>query len=369
MFYYAGREGTLVAEAQRRPELCLSLYTTLEWARELAGPGGVSAALPLDRLAALRGIAPRTLRDHLAGLERLGLLERRYAGQLGIALCVLSVSEPEEGCELEAGSFAAVAEWRSDDAAGAPGADKVALLTAAGVYLPVARALASRPWVTREIIAAWIEELRRVPAVRNLAAVLVYRLQEPSRCLPIPGQGSGPGVAPAPLHDREQRRSGDPGGPHAAAGAPHDIVSRNEPVEPGRADAAHSARGPAESADHVTASGSAVERRRAALPQPMEPSDSDPPTEAGATDALVALWERIRLAMATRLGADVNRLWLERARPQSCSDGVLLLTVPTALGAEWLNVAGAPRCYDAICEAAGRRLLLRFVPANARDCL
>jgi len=73
--------------------------------------------------------------------------------------------------------------------------------------------------------------------------------------------------------------------------------------------------------------------------------------------------------MAGRLGPDVDRVWLEHARPLSCADGVLILGIPTALGAEWLNLAGVPRCYEAIQEAAGRPLLLRFVPAGARDCL
>lgn len=352
------------------PKNCLypALCETLVWVRDLTASGDVSAALPLDRLAVLRGIAPRTLRDHLARLEHAGLLQRRYAGQRGISLCVLSQAEAEEGCTPEAGAVEALA-GPSDSAASAPGVapDKVALLTAAGVYLPVARALAGRPWVTAEIIAAWVEELSRISAVRNLAAVLVYRLQEPSRCLPLPRHDSDHGAMRVRQHARGNRDSWDAEEPEMTILGHRDVEGRDRAAQLGRALAGHPARDAVGSAAAVAGT-NAGERVRVQFSRGEEQADAELRAVDSAADAVVALWEPIRVAMATRLGPDVDRLWLQRARPQSLSDGVLLLTVPTALGAEWLNLSGAPRCYEAICEAAGRQLLLRFVPAGSRDC-
>lgn len=60
MFYHRCVSGM----AAYGTELFPALFETLVWARDLAASGDVSAALPLIRLAVLRGIAPRTLRDH-----------------------------------------------------------------------------------------------------------------------------------------------------------------------------------------------------------------------------------------------------------------------------------------------------------------
>ncbi len=351
-------------------DLFPALHETLDWARSLTAPGVDARPLPLAALAALRGVAPRTLRAHLARLEQLGLLERRYAGQCGISLHITAAAGECDGPGREAPRpLSQVTPERSDgrvdrpvdaDRAGraveaansdAKAAEAVALLTAAGVFPRVAAALGAKPWITPEIIAAWIHELGRVREVRNLAAVLVYRLQDPARCLPPPGAGTPDGPAlgrvlggrAARDHCADNERDGPGPATSGDVGAAKDVGAA-QPVRPGA-------------------------RLRVLLSRAVPEGEPSSAEVVSPSEPLAALWERVRQAMAGRLGPDVDRVWLEHARPLSCADGVLILGIPTALGAEWLNLAGVPRCYEAIQEAAGRPLLLRFVPASARDCL
>lgn len=132
---------------------------------------GETQPLPIAKLAALRGVAPRTIREHLRRLEELGCVRRRRVGPRGLALTLVR-GRPTD-CD-------AVPEQEADrDAC-------VTVLTEAGVYPQLARELAHRPWVTAALAAAWIAELEATPGIRNLAAVLVHTLRSPERCLPAP---------------------------------------------------------------------------------------------------------------------------------------------------------------------------------------
>ncbi|MHB1317881.1 MAG: hypothetical protein ACYCYF_04590 [Anaerolineae bacterium] len=334
----------LAPREQHMAGLGLSMRITLEWARELTAPEGESAPMPLSRLADLRRIAPRTLREHLARLEGLGLLTRVYAGQAGLSIRILAApSDPDPARDPLDESLLPAASGPPVQPVSGLVRDSIDLLTRAGVYPQLARSLARKPWVTPDLIAAWVHELRHIRAVRVLAAVLVHTLQDPERCLPPPAP---PAVAP---------RSGQDGERDAPAGS----RPLSEQSFPGQA-------------EHASSAGSRLAEtppERVQLSRSVEVSTHSAPSSMHVSPEPGALWECVHHALASRLPAEMDALWLRRARPLSLSDGVPIVAVPSNLGAEWLNLAGAPRCYDAICEAAGRRLLLRFVPARVRDCL
>jgi DNA-binding transcriptional ArsR family regulator len=364
------------------PRLPASLRETLAWARAAAGE---QVPLPLSRLAALRGIAPRTLREHLARLEALGLVTRRYCGNAGISLTVSEDLAPRPAGEPDRMFTKVSAALPSPDDPLWPDASvwdndavraKVGLLTRSGVYAQPARALARRPWITPELITAWVDELRRTEAVRNVAAVLVHTLEDPARCLPPP-------IAVA-------ARAGDPPDcrPHRTSAARYDQAPKEQgtmrldaPAEPD-ADRDHSVSDaiggggralrepPTGGADMGIPPGQHSETRveRVQLSGAYRPvAPPGPPIRTRESDDAVALWEVVRQAMANRLPADVDTLWLKRAHPLGCSDGVLLVAVPTTLGADWLNLTGTPRCREAIQRSTGTALIVRFVPAGLHE--
>lgn len=375
------RSPVLAKEPQTRG-LAFSVRETLAWARELAAPGGESAPLPLSRLADLRRIAPRTLREHLARLEGLGLLTRVYAGQAGLSIRVAPV---EPGTTTGRGP---AAERVPPTESGSPMqsvnervVDSVALLTRAGVYPQLARSLARKPWVTPELIAAWVHELRHIRAVRVLAAVLVHTLQDPERCLPPPAP---PTASQRPLPDgrlrparhlyalEDGRQPQDSDGEETEMNAlPGGSTDADGLASPGEQDRPASSRLVREHADPAEQEG-AGSTLASLPPPPLERVQlSRAPAQPGAYSSRngehAALWEAVHRALASRLPAEMDALWLRRARPLSLSDGVLIVAVPSTIGAEWLNLAGAPRARDAIQQAVGERMTLRFVPAGLRE--
>jgi hypothetical protein len=340
--------------------LPFSLGETLDWARDLAATGGVTAPLPLARLADLRRIAPRTLREHLARLESLGLVTRVYAGNAGLSLRVVPAPQESDAEPAPAGEHMAGAEAGphaplvSDDVR-----KSIALLTRAGVYPQLARTLAHKPWVTPDLIAAWVHELRDIRAVRVLAGVLVHTLQDPERCLPPPD----PQTAVRLLHEdacdpypgarpRDRMRDGDASESVAIPQA------EARPVE---------TRGARMACARPTGIAQTT-LERVLLSRPGDPPSALPRDRAPQSAAEhVALWNAVHRAMASRLPAEVDTLWLRRAHALSLSDGVLIVAVPSTIGAEWLNLAGAPRTREAIQQAAGRSLIVRFIPAGLRE--
>jgi hypothetical protein len=274
--------------------------------------------MPLQRLAALRGVAPRTLREHLRRLEEDGLLVRHAAGQQGLTLRLTA------GSPASTAPSRALLAWPGPDGSGtaagqgvppnvvAPAMDgsalrrSIDLLSAAGVYPQVARTLARKPWVTPDLIAAWVYELQSIRAVRHLPAVLAHTLRDADRCLPPP--------------------ESEPIGPAPAARRPQ-AVSQEDECAPGASMA--------------------------------EPS--------GDRAMALALWDAARPALAGGLPQAADTLWLQAAWPLSCADGVLLIAVPTTIGADWLNLSGVPRCRGALEQSLGPSLSLRFVPAGLND--
>jgi len=300
------------------------LRETLAWAAALP-----PNPLPLAQLAALRGVAPRTLREHLARLEERGLLRREYAGQAGLMLQVVDSSVPVDPPE--------VGEQPAREDADRRGR-ALALLMEAGVYQRTARELVQLPWVEPELVRAWVQALRCKRAVRSVPAVLVHTLRNPARCLPPPHQRSrSPGV------DRGGRGERNAGGsPEEPCTAPQGATVKAWPAgDDGR-----------------------VAYWRVQLAEPAaEPEAPDEDDEA-AGELLASLWEQAREAMAVRVSAEMDRLWLEPAWPLCYSDGVLVVAVPTPLAAEWLNGAVSRSILEAIQRSSGTRLALRFVPAG-----
>jgi DNA-binding transcriptional ArsR family regulator len=356
--FYRVRRSALAPYLEPGARLPPSLRDTLAWAQARAA-AGEQVPLPLSRLAALRGLAPRTLREHLARLEQLGLVSRGYRGNAGIALNVLAdpLSPPGGSSERTADAAPPTLLQPRDRVRRDAGAwdddtvrENVAALTGAGVYAQPARALARKPWITPGLITAWVDELRRTGAVRNLAAVLVHTLEDPERCLPPPAE-------PARWFshdDAHHNRAGEESVP--------EVYSPGEGLKE-QAGGADAAEGLARGLGAAEAPRQVRETRERVLLTHAPAANED------CASGLSALWASVHAVLAERLPPDADRLWLRRARPLCLSDGVLIVAVPSTLGAEWLNLAGAPRCYDAISEAAGRRLLLRFVPAGARDGL
>ncbi|MFO7696960.1 MAG: hypothetical protein R6X16_07375, partial [Anaerolineae bacterium] len=328
--------------------------------RELAAPGGVTAPLPLSRLADLRRIAPRTLREHLARLEGLGLVTRVYAGNAGLSLRVVPAPQESDAEPAPAGEHMPGAE------AGPPAPlvsdnvrKSVVLLAHAGVYPQLARILAHKPWVTPGLIAAWVHELRDIRAVRVLAGVLVHTLQDPERCLPPPD----PPPAVRLLH--EHARDAYPGARPRDGVCDIDASGRIGLPED-EACAPETNAGPVACARLTGIAQTTPER--VLLSRPGDSPSTLPRDRAPQnTGEHTALWSAVHRAMASRLPVEVDTLWLRRAHALSLSDGVLIVAVPSTIGAEWLNLAGAPRTREAIQQAAGRSLIVRFIPAGLRE--
>lgn len=379
----------MAAKPEQRPGLCLSLRTTLEWAQELTAPGGESEPLPLDRLADLRRIAPRTLREHLARLEGLGLLTRVYAGQAGLSIHVTQEERddsPDAGREGEC--VPCPAEGPTGQPVSAQVLESVSLLSRAGVYPQLARSLARKPWVTPDLIAGWVYELRHIRAVRALAAVLVHTLQDPERCLPPPEMPAGTPNAGRRLDpcsgeevDACQAPSDEcrrPDGDEREAQGMRSMTrltasSRTSafslPSERKGARVVHEGQSAGYRADAADSDVRSPPGRleRVQLSRPREESADHRPGFSARAPEHAVLWEAVHRALASRLPAEMDALWLRRARALSYSDGVLIVAVPTTIGAEWLNLAGAPRARDAIQQVAGTRLVVRFVPAGLRE--
>ena len=310
---------------------------------------------PIGRkeLAALRGLALRTVDAHLRSLRAKGYV-RNAPGREGLKLILIptaleaadvpaperspaalppsappsaSPCSPHEGPRPAEhpgplhGRPRAATPPASPPAGPDDGAEKDKLypakgkeellaisnrLRSAGVYPVVAARLAGEPWVSLELVEAWIGALRQRPHVRQLGGLLAAILRKPETCLPAP---SAP--PPPPAHAGREEDEGPP--PEA-------------PDEEGEAEEDESP------------------------PSPF-PQDRLP-------------WERVLALLRQRLGEEPVRVWLGGSAPLGLAEGRLIIALRSPLGADWVQKRYWRQIQEAVEEVAGRPLELRFVVAK-----
>jgi DNA-binding transcriptional ArsR family regulator len=307
------------AENARKGALPDNLQETYRFVMSLLGEHAPEEMPPknLSELAEERGLAPRTVREHLRRLEELGYIRRQQAGRRGLVLS--AVRQPNPG-HTAAESREIRPNGRTLSIEGASVSERVSkterqkrsdkkdlllsmrLLTDAGVYPQLARELARLPWVTPDLVEAWIVELKSRSAVRKVPAVLVRTLRRRDRCLPVPPRRQ---AAPEQLTDKAE------GTPQAAAEA-------------------------------------AIE----ADPAPFNNGLGDLP------------WREVLVRFSERLGPRAEALGMPRAAALALSDGVLIIGVPSALAADWLMTRMQKLARETVQEVTGRELGVRFVPGG-----
>ncbi|MGI6366779.1 MAG: hypothetical protein ACOX2L_00220 [Anaerolineae bacterium] len=366
-----------------RTDLTPTHLRTLAWLEALPGSRVGTAPQTLAALAHQRGLAPRTLREHLARLERSGLLCRTSCGRAGLALSLPPVAAPASGpppaaplraplwgpAPAQRSGAPAPQEAPAQDAGGQGAAaarpaegHSAALLQAVGVYPVVARRLAQQPWVTPEVIRGWVRLLQGNAAVRNLAAVLVYRLQDPRRCLfpqearrlpPEPPLPDEPGLRP--------RRLRPVGRPAPSMGEPlHVQLALDAAVEDDGVedDGVEDDGGGDHGVEHAGCAGEGGQPE--ATLSVGAPLAERPPQQG--REELDALWQQVRAVLVRHMLPGSDLVWLRRARPTGLEYGLLRVAVYSPLSAHWLNACGLPQCLDEIRQVVGRPLRLVFYP-------
>lgn len=187
---------------------------------------------PVSRaeLGAACGLSTRSIDAHLRILREAGYV-RTVPGRAGLPL-ILAPQHLPDGAGRPLPEQAAQRPAPSPQAApqlvGVPTEANtqeqllltIKLLSEAGVYPSVARRLAREPWITPELVAAWVAHLQRSSHVQHLGGVLTALLRRPETCLPPPL----PPDPPAPLPPWPEDDVGDEGqGP--AGDAPTDPLA------------------------------------------------------------------------------------------------------------------------------------------------
>ncbi len=164
------------------PRVTYELLLALAWQHDRKS----TPPMTLPELAALRRVLVRTLLRHLAQLQVAGLVAPAP-----------DVAEPQR---------AWLPRHLADASSAAAGV--VRRLVEAGVYPGLAQQLAHLPWVTLEVVDAWIAALRAERGVRQVGGLLVGILRNRERCLPPPGPRHEPAAsAESPTPARSVRRT------------------------------------------------------------------------------------------------------------------------------------------------------------------
>lgn len=177
-------------------------------------------------------------------------------------------------------------------------------LKGAGVYPVLAERLAREPWVSLELVEAWIAALRRRPHVRQLGGLLAAILRQPETCLPAPC-----------LAEVGSERTPGEGASLKPVPSPTDDSFDNQPLSP----------------------------------------------EGEEGDGGQLLWEQVLALLRQRLGEERVRVWLGGSVPLSMAEGRLLVALRSPLGVDWVQKRYWQPIQEAVEEVAGRSLELRFV--------
>ncbi|MCE5258321.1 MAG: hypothetical protein LLG44_04575, partial [Chloroflexi bacterium] len=163
----------LIVPCQAVPDLPDHLRMTYALILGLAWGSADGATPPVTRreLANLRGLSPRAIDAHLAALRRAGYI-RNIPEREGLPLVL--VPRPLPGVRAIAPSQQTASAMPGETADNGGGSSSrslpplhlgsesssYSLLVRAGVYPSVAITLSQRPWLTPELVQAWVEHLR-----------------------------------------------------------------------------------------------------------------------------------------------------------------------------------------------------------------
>jgi len=336
------------------------LILSLAWANDRR------QTLPVSRreLAGLRGIALRTLDAHLAALRAKGYV-RNAPGRAGLKMILIPTAlapdpgrgqAPDLPAKAGTGGHAGIKSKQPSPCAvpttpagdgdpqqahqpaqSAPDAQParphpppascdvgiekklntsvgkeellllIKRLTAAGVYPVVAERLAREPWVTLELVEAWVRALRQQPRVRHLGGLLTAILRQPATCLPPPLTPVYTGASPS---------SEAPGGGK----------DTSEPVQ-----------------DAIGA------------------SDEPPAEEAPPCDVP---WEEVLGRLRQRLGAKRVEVWLDGSLPLCLEDKQLVIALRSPFAVDWVRNCHKRDIEAALKEVTAREYRVSFVVAG-----
>jgi len=182
-----------VPDLSDQQRLTYALVLGLAW----GSPDGATPPVTVRELAELRGLSPRSIDSHLAALRRAGYI-RNAPQREGLSLVLIPrplpgvrVLEPaQESALVTQGKTAGCGGGSSSrslpalNLAGEP--SSYSLLVRAGVYPSVAINLSQRPWITPELVQAWVEHLRGNKQVRHLGGLLTSILRRGDIGMPPP---------------------------------------------------------------------------------------------------------------------------------------------------------------------------------------
>ena len=163
----------------------------------------------------------------------------------------------------------------------------------AGVYAGLSQQIAGLPWVTSDLIDAWVWQLKQQRRVRSLGAVLASVLRDRGRCFPAP-----------------------------ALPSTEELPEARDQLLP----------------------------LSSARPEPTLPFD----------------WTEWIASLREAIGDRPVDLWLEEAYPVSHSDGVLVVAVTTPFGVDWLSNQRQRELDASASELAGTGVKVRLVTAHVR---
>ncbi len=329
----AGEQSALSDPQYRTYVLILSLA----WANDRR------QTLPVSRreLAGLRGIALRTLDAHLAALRAKGYV-RNAPGRAGLKMILIptmfdSAQQPSPDAVSPTPADNGDPQQANQPAQPAPDAQPVRphpppascdvgmekklntpvgkeellllikRLTAAGVYPVVAERLAREPWVTLELVEAWVRALREQPRVRHLGGLLTAILRQPATCLPPPLAPVYTGASPS-------------------SEAPGRGKDTSEPVQ-----------------DAIGA------------------SDEPPAEEAPPCDVP---WEEVLGRLRQRLGAKRVEVWLDGSLPLCLEGKQLVIALRSPFAVDWVRNCHKRDIEAALKEVTGREYRVSFVVAG-----
>lgn len=179
----------IIVPCQAVPDLPDHLRLTYALLLGLAHGTADGATPPVTRreLAELRHCSMRAIDAHLAALRRAGLVDNA-PGRVGQALVLvprplpgLRALAPESPAAMARPEPPAYPPLTTD---GEPSA--YALMVRAGVYPAIAVTLSQRPWITPELVQAWINHLRGARHVRHPGGLLASLLRRGDIGMPPP---------------------------------------------------------------------------------------------------------------------------------------------------------------------------------------
>ena len=190
----------MIVPCRAIPDLPDHLRITYALILGLAYGTSDGATPPVTRreLGELRQLSPRAIDAHLAALRRAGYV-RNAPERDGLPLVLIPrplpgmramsplVSEPTRAPTAEiAGSDGGTTSSKLNSLLKEDNPSSYSLLVRAGVYPAIAVTLSQRPWMTPELVQAWIEHLRGERQVRHLGGLLASILRRGDIGMPPP---------------------------------------------------------------------------------------------------------------------------------------------------------------------------------------